>query len=123
MAATSNNAGAALSSASPARKDRQKNCKYTACWQETLGLNNYCALHTKMEQDECGRIFEKIFRQANGEWEHFISKLKKGSDPEDPNLIFVENFEKVLKRFRINLPSDDKEKLVQSFPGRSEDGR
>ena len=76
-----------------------------------------------MEQDECGRIFEKIFRQTNGEWERFIAKLKKGSDPEDHNLIFVDSFEKVLKRFRINLPDYDKEKLVQSFPGRSEDGR
>ena len=55
--------------------------------------------------------------------EYFIIKLKKWSDPENRNLIFVENFEKVLNRFKINLPIEDKEKLIQSLPGLSEDGR
>jgi hypothetical protein len=76
-----------------------------------------------MQQDECNRIFERIFKKANGEWERFIGRLKKLSDPEDQNMIALEDFENILLRYKIKLSNGDLEMLVLAFPGRSEEGR
>jgi len=76
-----------------------------------------------MEQDECNRVFEKIFRQAKNLWERLISKLKRTSDPEDRNIIFMDDFERILIKYQVSISNEDSQKLLKAFPGRSEDGR
>lgn len=53
-------------------------------------------------------------------WERFIKRLKKGSEKDDNCLIFMEEFEKILVKHKVELTKEDKDRLVQAFPGRND---
>ena len=76
-----------------------------------------------MEQDDCIRIYEKIFKEIKSNWEKFIKKIRKLSDPDDQNVIFMDDFMSLLHKYQIDITNEDRERLVQVFPAGEENGR
>ena len=76
-----------------------------------------------MQQDETLKVFEKVFKQANDRWDKFIKHVRSVADKEDTCSIFMDDFEKVLEKFKVTLSAPEKEKLLLAFPGRVEGTR
>jgi Ca2+-binding EF-hand superfamily protein len=51
-------------------------CKHDKCWQGTQGNSNFCALHSKMHQDQSISLFSKFFKTIGKKWRKFIAQLK-----------------------------------------------
>jgi vacuolar-type H+-ATPase subunit F/Vma7 len=76
-----------------------------------------------MQQDECSRIFEKIFHQVNTNWERFIKKVRKLADHDDRNLIYMDEFMALLQKYKVEITSEERERLILVFPAREEESR
>ena len=76
-----------------------------------------------MEQDDCIRIYEKVFKHLKTNWEKFIKKIRKLSDPDDQNVVFMDDFMSLMHRYKVNITTEERERLVQVFPAGEENGR
>jgi hypothetical protein len=50
-------------------------------------------------------------------WDRFIKSIKKRSLTDDQNLIFIDKFEHVLEKYKVEITKSDKDRLMQAFPG------
>jgi hypothetical protein len=73
-----------------------------------------------MEQDDCVKIFEKLFRLIHKKWDKFIKKLKEHADKDDQTLIYVDEFDALLLKFEVELAQDERERIIKAFPARTE---
>ena len=99
-------------SVSPQKKDRQQNCKHSQCWQAVLGKNNFCQLHLKVEQDECLKIYEKLFKRLGARWDKFVGKVRKLADPHDQCVVYMDEFIALATKFKVDLNTDERERLA-----------
>lgn len=76
-----------------------------------------------MEQDDCIRIYEKVFKHLKTNWEKFIKKIRKLSDPDDQNIVFMDDFMSLMHRYKVDITTEERERLVQVFPAGEENGR
>lgn len=76
-----------------------------------------------MQQDETLKVFEKMFATIGPKWERFVLRVRKAADREDHSVIFIDDFSKVLERYKIVLTPEDKQKLLLVFPARNEGDR
>ena len=69
------------------------------------------------------KIFEKVFRQVGLKWESFISRVQKYADKDDKSVIFIDDFEKILSRYKLELSTIEKDRLIKVFPARDDGSR
>ena len=62
--------------------------------------------------------FTKIFNKVGKLWRKFISEIKQAADPDDESQIYMNKLTAILAKYRLKLSSDDKELLLQVFPGK-----
>lgn len=70
-----------------------------------------------MHQDLAILIFAKIFKKIDQQWKFFIQDCKNKAKKDDQSQIFMRDFEKILQKYDYSLAKDEKESILNSFPG------
>ena len=74
-----------------------------------------------MHQDESIQIYTKMFRQLGKNWAPFMEALKEAADKDDQSQLFFTDFEKIIKKFKIQISKNELNSILLSFPGKEGD--
>lgn len=82
-------------------------CDQEECWAPTSGTALFCLSHLKQNQAKVLKlyrnIYSKIRRKDPAAWNNFIGQLKRNANREDRSLIQIQEFLRVLAKFRLKL--------------------
>ncbi|CDW79951.1 px domain containing protein [Stylonychia lemnae] len=98
-------------------------CKQPKCWQPTQSNKNFCQLHQRVNSDQVNAFFNRLRLKIGSKWQHFINQCKRKADQSDQNQISLEIFQELLQKFDIKIQNNDKEKMLDVYPGNDEGQR
>jgi len=85
------------------RQNRIKSCKSDHCWLVAQDFSAYCKIHLKMIQSKAFILIQDMRTRLGPRWPDFVNMMRSKADPEDPEQLFVEEFQKILSFFKIKL--------------------
>ena len=82
-------------------------CSFTNCWSSVTGRTAFCMPHLKQSQMKILRLYQNIYKKVIKEdpknWVKLVKYMQVNTLKEDRSLIKIEQFERVLAKFRIKL--------------------
>lgn len=71
-----------------------------------------------MHQDESLKLFTKIFKTIGTHWKELIQELKDVSDLDDQSQVYLEDFIKIVEKFKSGLTMAQILSIAKAFPGK-----
>jgi len=94
------------------RVPRPHKCEEEDCWQQPSALTPYCNMHVEIHRNNAYRLLVHLALRLKNKWDHFTRYIKKHVDKEDPNIIKLSQFVRILKTiYHVELKPDDIEML------------
>jgi Ca2+-binding EF-hand superfamily protein len=70
-----------------------------------------------MHQDRVVELFKKMYKRiGSSKWDSFIDALKKQTTSDEPTLVLMSQFMKVLEKFGVRLSERQQEQITLAFP-------
>jgi len=88
-------------------KQMNSACDEAGCWVNSIGRTLFCTPHLKQNHQKVLRLYRNIYKKvtlANPEkWAQLVTQMEHNGMRDDRSLIKIQDFERVLSKFKLKL--------------------
>lgn len=100
------------------RQQKPIRCAYNKCWETTIGIGSYCALHTRIIYNNAFEWMTSLPEKLKDKWIPFCAKIKHNFISGEDQEIGLDTFLQICEEFGVKSNDQDKDLLFEAFPGK-----
>ena len=100
------------------RQQKPIRCSYKNCWETTIGIGSYWALHTRIIYNNAFEWMTSLPEKLKDKWIPFCTKVKQSFNSSEDQEISLDVFQQICEEFNIKVSDHDKELFYEAFPGK-----
>ena len=93
-------------------------CAYKHCWETTIGLGSYCALHTRIIYNRAFSWMVTLQTRLQEKWPEFYKKIESMLVSNEEKEVPIEEFTKLWTEYDISINENEWNILFEAFPGK-----